>query len=199
MEAVEIIPARTALVLIDLQNFIVDLPLAPSSGREVATRAVEFAERLRAAGGVVISVVAEMAGDPRAALHQPVDMPFEHPHGHLPTDWDKLVEGLAQRSDVIVTKRQWGAFYGTDLDLHLRRRRIDAIIIGGIATNYGVESTARQAWEQGYDMLVAEDLTTSFTAELHDFSMTHVLRRISRVRPVADIRFESGPYDGTNI
>jgi nicotinamidase-related amidase len=59
--------------------------------------------------------------------------------------------------DIEVTKRQWGAFYGTDLELQLRRRGIDTIILCGISTNIGVESTARNAWELGFNLVIAED------------------------------------------
>lgn len=183
-------PARTALLLVDLQNLIVDLPLAPVSGRALVEAAATLATRFRAAGATVILVRADMTGDPRAALHQPVDTPIAHPEGPLPDNWSELVDGLAQPGDVIVTKRQWGGFFGTDLDLQLRRRGIQTVVIGGIATNFGVESTARQAWEHGYAVVLAEDLTTSFTREMHDFSVREVLRRIGRVREADAIRFE---------
>lgn len=182
-------PSRTALVLVDLQTLIVDLPLAPLPGRALASRAIAFAARVRAAGGTVILVRADMDGDPRAALHQPVDTPIAHPDGPLPDDWAELVDGLAEPGDVIVTKRQWGGFYGTDLDLQLRRRRLDTVILGGIATNFGVESTARQAFEHGYAVVVAQDLTTSFTERMHDFAVEEVLRRVGRVRVSSAISF----------
>src|SRR5580704_9584410 len=61
---------------------------------------------------------------------------------------------LAQPGDILITKRQWGAFHGTELDLQLRRRGIQAIVLAGIATNIGVESTARQAWELGFSLII---------------------------------------------
>jgi nicotinamidase-related amidase len=179
----------SALVLIDLQNLIVDLPLSPVAGRDLARDAMAFARRVRDAGGVVIVVRADMAGDPRAALHQQVDQPMVHPKGPLPDNWADVVEGLLVPGDVLVTKRQWGAFFGTDLDLQLRRRGIRTVVLGGIATNFGVESTARQAHEHGYEIVVAQDLTASFTTEMHDFAMEQVFRRIGRVRQAADIVF----------
>lgn len=182
-------PSTTALVLIDLQNLIVDLPLAPIAGRDLARSAMAFAGQVRDAGGTVIVVRADMAGDPRAALHQPVDQPMTHPDGTLPDNWADVVEGLLVSGDVLVTKRQWGAFFGTDLDLQLRRRGIRTVVFGGIATNFGVESTARQAHEHGYEIVIAEDLTTSFTAEMHNFAVAQVFRRIGRVRQAADIIF----------
>ena len=73
-----------------------------------------------------------------------------------------------------MTKRQWGAFYGTDLDLQLRRRGVRTIVLGGIATSIGVESTARSAWEHGYELVICEDLCADLHAETHAFSFKHI-------------------------
>jgi hypothetical protein len=97
-----------------------------------------------------------------------------------------------QESDIEVTKRQWGAFYGTDLELQLRRRGIDTIILCGISTNIGVESTARNAWELGFNLVIVEDACSAASAEQHQGSMTHIFPRIARVRSTE----ESSPrYD----
>jgi nicotinamidase-related amidase len=74
-----------------------------------------------------------------------------------------------------------GAFYGTDLDLQLRRRGIRTIALGGVATHVGVESTARQAWEHGYDQVIVTDATTSNVLEAHEASMRYILPRIARL------------------
>jgi nicotinamidase-related amidase len=87
----------------------------------------------------------------------------------------------------MITKRQWSAFHGTELDLQLRRRGIRNLVLGGIATNFGVEPTARDAWQLGYATVVAEDACTSLGAPLHEFAITATLPRVSRVRMVADI------------
>ncbi|MBN0588536.1 hydrolase, partial [Pseudomonas aeruginosa] len=92
-----------------------------------------------------------------------------------------------QESDIEVTKRQWGAFYGTDLELQLRRRGIDTIILCGISTNIGVESTARNAWELGFNLVIAEDACSAASAEQHQGSMTHIFPRIGRVRSTEEI------------
>ncbi len=86
-----------------------------------------------------------------------------------------------------MTKRQWGAFYGTDLELQLRRRGIDTIILCGISTNIGVESTARNAWELGFNLVIAEDACSAASAEQHQSSMTHIFPRIGRVRSTEEI------------
>ena len=90
-------------------------------------------------------------------------------------------------TDIRVTKHQWGAFHGTDLDDQLRRRGITTIVLGGVSTNFGVESTARQGWERGYAIVIAEDATASSTPEMHAFSIEKILPRISRVAKAADI------------
>jgi nicotinamidase-related amidase len=109
----------------------------------------------------------------------------------LPPEWTELAEGLARPDDIIITKRQWGAFYGTELDLQLRRRGVSTIVLGGIATNFGVESTAREAWEHGYDVVLAEDACASVSVELHEAAIQHIFPRIARVVQSADIVLEA--------
>ncbi len=111
------------------------------------------------------------------------------PEGGLPAAWADLAEGLAEPGDIVVTKRQWGAFYGTDLDLQLRRRGVRTIALGGIATNFGVESTARQAWEHGYEVVLVEDACATGSAELHDMAIRHIFPRIARVVQSEDVAF----------
>lgn len=79
-----------------------------------------------------------------------------------------------------------GAFYGTDLELQLRRRGIDTIVLCGISTNIGVESTARNAWELGFSLIIAEDACSAASAEQHRQHDSH-FPRIARVRSVEEI------------
>ncbi len=120
------------------------------------------------------------------ALKQPVDA---QAGAHtLPENWWTYPATLGkQESDIEVTKRQWGAFYGTDLELQLRRRGIDTIILCGISTNIGVESTARNARELGFNTVIAEDACSAASAEQHQGSMTHIFPRIGRVRSTEEI------------
>jgi Isochorismatase family len=84
----------------------------------------------------------------------------------LPPDYSEVETALDQQpNDILITKRQWGAFFGTDLDLQLRRRQITGIVLAGIATSMGVESTARQAFEHGYNVTIAADAVTDLNAE----------------------------------
>jgi nicotinamidase-related amidase len=106
----------------------------------------------------------------------------------------ELVDGLAQPGDILITKRHWGAFHGTELDLQLRRRGIQTIVLAGIATNFGVESTARAAWEHGYALVIAEDASSSTSAELHSFSVTHILPRLAHITKAAEIHLEAATH-----
>jgi nicotinamidase-related amidase len=178
----------SALVMIDLQNFIIARPTAPHSSAEVVARAQNLAKEFRAAGAVVIWVRVGFSSDWRDMPPQNVDEPtkFAAP---LPPGAFELTEGLAAPGDLHVVKRQWGAFHGTDLDLQLRRRGIKTIVLGGVATNFGVESTARSAWEHGYDVVVAEDACASTDAELHAFAVSRILPRLARIASSADVSF----------
>ena len=98
-----------------------------------------------------------------------------------------LPDGGMAPGDIVVHKRNWGAFYGTDLDLHLRRRGVTTIVLAGIATNFGVESTARDAWERNYAVVIAEDACTTASADLHKVAIEVILPRISRIVKTADV------------
>jgi nicotinamidase-related amidase len=106
----------------------------------------------------------------------------------LPPDWAKIVPTLGpQPGDFVITKRQWGAFYGTDLDLQFRRRGITTMILCGISTNIGVESTARFAFEYGYHQICAEDAMAAMSLEEHTTTITKILPRLGFVRSTAEI------------
>ena len=82
---------------------------------------------------------------------------------------------------------QWGAFYGTELDLQLRRRGIDTILLAGISTNVGVESTARDAYERGYEQVFVEDAMAARSPDEHAHTIRTVFARIGRVRFTAEV------------
>ncbi|WP_422924534.1 hydrolase [Singulisphaera sp. PoT] len=183
-------PRTTALVMIDLQKGVLRRDVAPYSGAEVLGRATELAGRFRDAGAMVVWVRACWSRDLGDALRPPADKPMPIPEGGFPEDFATLPEGLQQPGDFLITKRQWGAFYGTELDLQLRRRGVQTIVLGGIATNLGVESTARAAWEHGYRLVIVEDTTSSFTAEMHDFAIQQIMPRIAIVTTSAALSFK---------
>jgi nicotinamidase-related amidase len=135
----------------------------------------------------VILVNVGFSPDFKDALRQSVDQPFQAPPGGFPADFMELADGLKKPGDLCVTKRQWGAFYGTELDLQLRRRGIQTIVLGGVSTNIGVESTARSAFEHGYALVIGEDITSAQSAEQHDFAFKNIFPRLSRITKAAEI------------
>ena len=180
-------PDRTALVLIDLQHGIVGQDLAPRTGTQVVDAAKNLAARFREARAPVFLVHVGWRADGADLPSQEVDDKLLSRMDDMPRGWSDLVSGLREEGDVVVLKRHWGAFTGTDLDLQLRRRGIDTIVLGGIATNYGVESTARSAGELSYNVVFVEDVATSRSADLHDFAVKNVFPQISRVCASEDV------------
>jgi nicotinamidase-related amidase len=164
-------PARTALVLVDLMDRLVALPLAPYPGPEVVTAAVRLAAAFRAAGAPVVAVRAQRSG---AA---------EQPPG------SDLVPEVAALADALVVKRSIGAFHGTELDALLRTHGVDTLVLAGIATNVGVESTARTAADLGYRLVFAHDAMSGMTAAEHDASVTLDFPRFGTVAACADVYF----------
>lgn len=180
---------RIALVLIDLQKGIVANPVGPRSGPEVVANASRLIERFHQLGSLVVLVRVTPSPDGKDALKPNADA--KPPGGERAPDWADLVPEVApQPGDLVITKRQWGAFYGTELDLQLRRRKIDTIVLGGISTNFGVESTARAAYELGYDLVFAEDAMAGLSAEAHAFPIHHIFPRIGQIRSTDQILSE---------
>jgi nicotinamidase-related amidase len=169
---------NTALVLIDLQKGVLAMPMAPHAAAAVYERSMLLAQRFREAGGLVVRVRVSFASDLADALQPQVDQPTNY--SALPPGWDQFPDSPPP-SDLLVIKRQWGAFHGTELDLQLRRRNVRCIVLGGIATNIGVESTARSAVEHGYELVIPEDLCSAISVEMHTFSFKHILPRLARI------------------
>ena len=184
---IELDPKICALVLIDLHKGILSNALTPVTSQELVARGQALAERFRAAKATVVLVNVAFSPDGGDMLRQPVDQPPQIPAGGFPAGWNEFPPGLMQPGDLQITKRQWGAFYGTELDLQLRRRHIRTIVLGGVATQIGVESTARQAYERGYELLIVKDATTSSVAEGHEMSMKHIMPRLGRIVQSSDI------------
>ncbi|MEC0697226.1 isochorismatase family protein [Bacillus atrophaeus] len=145
---------KTALALIDLQKGIV--PVDQS-------------------GKVVLNGL-------KVAFHDRTEAP-QQASGEQPPDWAEFVPEIGvEENDYTVTKRRWGAFFGTDLDLQLRRRGIDTIVLCGIAANIGVESTAREAFQLGYQQIVITDAMAAFSAEQHESTLRFIFSRIGKTR-----------------
>jgi nicotinamidase-related amidase len=169
-------PSTTALVLIDLQNGVLGRKLEPLSADELLERSKALAGRFRAEGAPVVLVNAALATDDTRAVDEPFGLPKTLPAGFV-----DLAPGLAEPGDLKITKATWGAFSVPELDRELRKRGMRTIVLGGVATQFGVESTARQAWELGYELVIVRDATTSIAVEAHDNSMRRIFPRIARV------------------
>jgi nicotinamidase-related amidase len=181
-------PNKTALVLIDLQEGILGYGKAPRSGADVLATAGALAQGFRKANAPVILVRVGWSPDFGDALKQPVDQPAATLPGGLPANWWDFPDELAvEERDIKITKRQWNAFFGTELDLQLRRRGIDTIVLGGISTNIGVESTARAAYELGYALVLVEDAMSCSALDHHQASLNFIFPRLGLVRRSADV------------
>lgn len=177
---------KTALIVLDLQKGLSGNPFGPHSEEDLVARSTDLARAFRSQNNKVVMVNVGWHADFGDALQQPVDQPMTGaPPGD---DWfDFLGDIHDPEQDIVITKRQWGAFYGTELDLQLRRRGIDTIVLTGYATNIAVESTAREAWELSYNVVVVEDACSSFSDEMHQFPMTAILPLLGRVRSTAEV------------
>ncbi len=186
MSTLKIDPATSALVIIDLQEGIVAMNTAPNTSADVVSRAARLAAAFRAAKAPVVLVNVANLADGGDVLKPAADAVA--PAGTRPANWADFVPGLnRQPSDLIITKRQWGAFYGTELDLQLRRRGVRTIVLCGISTNVGVESTARDAFERAYEQVFVADAMASPSAEAHANTLKFTFPRIGLTRTTDEV------------
>ncbi|TCC21980.1 isochorismatase family protein [Kribbella speibonae] len=179
---------KTALVVIDLQNGVAVLPGAPHPTADVIGRTVELADAFRKHDLPVVLVRVSFAADGADRLTGRTEQSPRSGGGTPPPGADQIVDQLAGHAeDIVVTKRNWGAFHGTDLDVHLRRRGITQIVLTGVATSIGVESTARAAYEHGYHVTLATDAMTDLNASAHENSLHWVFPRLGETGSTAEI------------
>jgi nicotinamidase-related amidase len=164
-------PSRTALVLIDLMDRIVALPLAPHSGADVVTTSLALARSFHAAGAPVVAVRVCRLGVP------------EQPPG------SDLVEEIAGTAGTVVVKHTVGAFHDTELHARLAELGVDTLVLAGIATNMGVESTARAAADLGYHLVFAHDAMSGLTAAEHEAAVTLDFPRFGTVVAADEVAF----------
>lgn len=177
-----------ALVLVDLQLGILGFAKGPHTAEAILASASSLVRQFRVLGAPIVWVRIGWSADYSDSLKQPVDQASPLPEGGLPSHWFDFPEELdVLNTDIHITKRQWNAFHGTELDLQLRRRHVQTIVLGGVSTNIGVESTARSAWEYGYNVVLAEDAMTSTDSKHHAFSIETIMPRLGRVRRTEDI------------
>jgi nicotinamidase-related amidase len=175
----------TALVLIDLQHGITALPTAHPS-EQIVARCAQLADAFRANDKLVVATRVAFARDGGDVIktrtaESPTDSKQVPDYGDLRSE-----VGLSDR-DIVVTKHGWSPFYGTELDLELRRRKITGIVLAGISTSIGVESTARAANERGYELTIVTDAVTDTSERAHLNSLEVIFPRIAELATTAEV------------
>ncbi|GAA4664510.1 cysteine hydrolase family protein [Frondihabitans cladoniiphilus] len=170
----------TALIVIDLQVGITAYPLAhPVAG--VIERSAALADAFRAAGLPVVLV--NVAGTPTGRTDQSDGSPRSFPEG-----FDVLIPELnVQPGDLLVTKHARSAFARTGLVERLRGLGVTQVVVTGIATGSGVESTARDAHEQNFHVTLPVDAMTDMSLAKHDHSIAEVFPRIAETGTTDDV------------
>ncbi|SFP90761.1 Nicotinamidase-related amidase [Variovorax sp. PDC80] len=190
------IAARTALVVIDLQNDFLDPRGAYARGGDtnppallLPARVAAVARVLKAAGGMVVAsqftLWPDTAGEPMVSPHLKALRPYLAKGDFAPGSWGQAnVDALAGLVDVNVSKVAYSAFFNTQLDWVLRRAGIDTVAVCGIVTNGGVASTVRDAHMRDYRTLVLADGCAAFGEERHQTSLAD-MRNVAEVTDCA--------------
>jgi nicotinamidase-related amidase len=170
---------HVALVVIDLQKGITQLATVHPM-RDVVERSAALAAAFRERDLPVV-LVNVVGGAPGRTEQAPAG-------ATRPSDWSELVPELGQRpDDVLISKSTWGAFIRTDLEAVLRERGVTNIVLCGVATSIGVESTARQAYELGFNVTIARDALTDRDADAHHNSVERIFPRLGETGTTAEI------------
>ena len=184
MAELQLDPQKTALVLIDLQNAVLGMTPAPHSADKVVENSVKLANAFRAKGAPVVYVRVDL----NDFLKLPVDQPHNMGDKPLPPVASEIAASAGfQPGDILITKRHWGAFAGTDLEQQLKNRGIDTVVLTGISTNVGVESTARQGTGLGFAFVLVEDACSAQDAEQHRYAFEEIFPRLTRVRTTGEV------------
>ena len=170
---------KTALIVIDLQKGILTYPTTPPV-TEVLKKAAELTAAFRRHQLPVVLVNALGRAPGRSERGSNMSQ--------LPPDFGHLVPELNQQpGDHLVTKKTWGAFTNTDLDAYLKKNGVTQVVVCGVATSIGVESTARYAHEHGYHVTLAIDAMSDMSPEAHTNSLTRIFPRLGETGTTAEI------------
>jgi nicotinamidase-related amidase len=171
--------ANCALIVIDLQKGIVGLPTAHPS-EAIVGQTVQLINVFRAKGLPVVLVNVNGAAPGRTDAG-PSKMAFA-------SDWAELVPELGHHvNDHHVTKQRRGAFLGTDLHAWLTEHGVTQVVMAGIATSIGVESTARSAYDYGYHVVFAVDAMTDLDAGNHNHCIEKIFPRMGETATTQDV------------
>lgn len=182
--AVTTLDPRTALIVVDLQAGIVRLPAAHPIA-DVLAHARMLLDAFRAHALPVVLV--KVAGDAPGRTEQPPRSAEALAAMFSEAAMAFVPELGQQESDIVVTKRSWGAFANTGLAAELRARGVSQVVVCGVATSIGVDATARQAYELGLNVTLAIDAMTAMQREAHDYSIQHVFPRLGETGTAQEI------------
>ena len=170
---------KTALIIIDLQKGVVAMPtVTPAAEIVQRCRTLADAFRRHRLPVMLVNVVAGVAGRTDQARSVTT----------IPPEWSQIVPELNQQpDDRVVSKRSWGAFSSTDLQAQLQAQGVTQLVICGIATSIGVESTARHAHELGFNVTLAVDAMTDTHADAHANSLTRIFPRLGECGSTQEI------------
>ncbi|MDR2990895.1 MAG: isochorismatase family protein [Burkholderiaceae bacterium] len=171
--------SHTALIVVDLQQGIASrVPEQPFAQLLERNRALLAAFRARALPVVLVNVADVAPG--RTEQPRPSSAP--------PAGWDALLPELGrQASDILITKRTWGAFVRTGLEERLKALGVTQVVVTGVATSIGVESTARQAYEAGFNVTLAIDAMADLNPEAHARSIGLIFPRLGETGTAQEI------------
>ena len=169
---------NTALVLIDLQKGVVQTPAAKPIS-EILENAAKLTDAFHKAGLPVVIVNVNPAG---AAWTKARKEAASTPAGAFKEDWLDIVPEIKTRpDDIFITKHTWGAFYETGLNEELKKRNVTGIVLAGVSTSRGVESTARAASELGYNITFANDAMTDRLTEVRENSLKYIFPALGEI------------------
>ncbi len=168
-----------AIVVIDLQQGIVTSPkVHPAS--EIVARAAGLVSLYRKHNLPVVLVNVDAA--PKGRTEKPSGLDA------LPQGWSDLIPELNQQpSDHLITKKQWGAFTYTDLDDYLKSKGVTQVVVVGMSTSIGVESTARHARELGYSVTLVTDAMTDTNMDAHNNSIEIIFPRLGETCTTSEL------------
>ena len=170
----------TALIVVDLQKGMVDHPFV-CPFPEIVDRTRELMDAFRAASLPVVLVNVTGRAPGRTEQASRAIQTF-------PAGWTELLPELGQQpSDILITKRSWGAFATTDLEAQIKAKGVTQVVVTGVATSVGVEATARQAYEQGFHVTLALDAMTDMSREAHEHSIRNIFPRLGETGTTQEI------------
>jgi nicotinamidase-related amidase len=170
---------KAALIVIDLQQAIATAVTIHPVG-EIVGRASRLAAAFRARRlpVVLVNATGSAPGRTEASLGS-----YSRPAG-----WTDILPELGpQPGDTRITKQTWGAFHNTPLDDHLHSLGVTQVVLAGVATSIGVESTARAAHEHGYHVVLVTDAMTDGNADAHHNSITRIFPRLGETAPTGEV------------